>query len=211
MNNTSRLAAILFSVILLVISLFTPWIAHKAAGLNLTGIEFGDWLKYAPTHPVGQSPLLRSLFLAPSLLASLTLALTPQPVAKTSPRKWIWTILALLVGLILLPSYQDLVERNWTTIVIRLGGFLVSAVLAMLVPLRIKIGSKVSAVLRITASTACLTAVTIVFQRSEPFVEMLYASQIDPGFGFHSARLGSLILLLLAIVGLINNRKDDVK
>src|SRR5512144_60818 len=65
---------------------FGPWVWHKAAGLNLSADDLGEWIKFLPAWKSGQLPVMRELFYLPIWLTSIVLALSVLLVFTPLPK-----------------------------------------------------------------------------------------------------------------------------
>src|SRR5512139_1210685 len=104
---------------------FGPWVWHKAAGLNLSADDLGEWIKFLPAWKSGQLPVMRELFYLPIWLTSIGLGLMAGRITS-----WPWKLAMLVLGLLLvltpLPKYPELLGAYrepefmltfWTTMV----------------------------------------------------------------------------------------------
>ncbi len=79
------------------------WMPGPVAGLQLIGLEMGEWVKFLPQVQAGQINVSRNLFYLPPILLGLLLALT----TVNWPTRWpTWVVrgLAILVSWLAFPS-----------------------------------------------------------------------------------------------------------
>jgi len=88
---------------------FGPWVWHRAAGLNLSADDLGEWIKFLPVWKSGQLPVTRELFYLPIWLTSIGLGLMAGHI-----KAWTWKLVVLAVSLVLvltpLPKYPELLS-----------------------------------------------------------------------------------------------------
>src|SRR5512141_2889712 len=95
------------ALILIGVGYLGPWVWHKAAGLNLSADDLGEWIKFLPAWKLGQLPVMRELFYLPIWLTSSGLGLMVGRI-KAWPLKIVVLVLALILVLTPLPKYPEL-------------------------------------------------------------------------------------------------------
>jgi hypothetical protein len=84
---------------------FGPWIAHATAGLTLSGVDMGEFVKFLPGVLDGTLTVARQLFYLPPFTVAVSIALLVGSPRLAYP--WLIRVLALplafLVSLQLLP------------------------------------------------------------------------------------------------------------
>jgi hypothetical protein len=84
---------------------YGPWIAHATAGLTLSGVDMGEFVKFLPGVLDGTLPVTRQMFYLPPFAAAVTIALLIGSPRLGYP--WLLRVpallLAALVSLQLLP------------------------------------------------------------------------------------------------------------
>ena len=82
-----------------------PWIAHPAAGLVITGLDLGEYVKFLPSFLDGSLALWRPGFYAPLLAGSLALSLYAfdPPYGYGWPARVVLLIAAIILALNMLP------------------------------------------------------------------------------------------------------------
>jgi hypothetical protein len=84
---------------------FGPWITHATAGLTLSGVDMGEFVKFLPGVLDGTLTVARQLFYLPPLAVAVSIALLVGSPRLAYP--WLVRVLALplafLVSLQLLP------------------------------------------------------------------------------------------------------------
>jgi hypothetical protein len=176
---------------------FGPWVWHKAAGLNLSADDLGEWLKFLPAWKEGQLPILRELFYLPIWFTSLGLGL----LAGRSTA-WPWKLAVLALSLLLvftpLPKYPELFGAYrepefrltfWSTVV----ALLLSSAFAFVGS---RLPDRVEAILWMVIGVAAALFAPWMFGRAMPDIDRLYHYSI--GWGLVAEVIGGV---LLAVIG----------
>ena len=79
------------------------WMPGPVAGLQLIGLEMGEWVKFLPQVRAGQISASRDLFYLPPVLLGLLLALLTANWPNRWPT-WVVRVLAILVAWLSFPS-----------------------------------------------------------------------------------------------------------
>lgn len=199
---------IVSAVLLILVGFFSPWIPHRAAGLALTGFEIGEWIKFAPEVRSGESPLRRANFYWPPVIAAIgLLALANDAQGNWRWHNWLLALAAMALALFPLPLLEEI--GNLAGIKANLGRLLMIAlpmVSAILLIIRRPASRKLQGGLLLLVNVAGLVLVSQAFGHAEPIIERLYGHLIDPGLGFHMARLGMLLLALDGLLDLLSRR-----
>lgn len=84
---------------------FGPWIAHKTAGLTLSGVDMGEFVKFLPGALDGTVPVYRQLFYLPPAAICVSVALLANSRRLLLPRvvRAFAIVIAVPVSLQLLP------------------------------------------------------------------------------------------------------------
>lgn len=77
---------------------FQIWLPGPAAGLQIIGIEMGEWIKFLGTGP------RRDLFYLPPIAIGLVIALLASTWPNNRPRTWIARGLAVAVAMLSFPA-----------------------------------------------------------------------------------------------------------
>jgi hypothetical protein len=82
-----------------------PWIRHPTAGLTLSGVDMGEFVKFLPGVVDGSLGVVRQLFYLPPFVTAITVGLLVgcRRLRYAWPTRTLALILALLVSLQLLP------------------------------------------------------------------------------------------------------------
>jgi hypothetical protein len=84
------------------IGYLSVWLPGPAAGLQFLGVELGEWIKF-----LGEGAI-RDLFYLPPIILGLMLAVLTMGWENGRWQTWLMRGLALLVGLLAFPAYEDL-------------------------------------------------------------------------------------------------------
>ncbi len=177
---------------------FGPWVAHKAAGLNLSADDLGEWVKFLPAWRSGQLAVTRELFYLPVWLTSIGLGLMAGRI-----QSWLWKIAVLALSLVLvftsLPKYPELlsayrepefVPTFWVT----LAAMLLAIAFAFFGE---RLPDRVEAILWIVIGVSAALFAPWMFGRALPDIDRLYHFSI--GWGVITVMVGGA---LLAVIGL---------
>jgi hydrogenase/urease accessory protein HupE len=185
---------------------FGPWVWHKAAGLNLSADDLGEWTKFLPAWKAGQLPVLRELFYLPIWLTAIGLGLMAGRL-----KAWLWKIVVLIVALILvftpLPKYPELLSAYrepefmltfWATVVALLLTVFFTSFGA-------RLPNRVEAILWILIGIAAALFAPWMFGRAMPDIERLYRYSI--GWGIVAEVIGGALLALIGGLMLLKRNR----
>lgn len=88
---------------------FGPWIAHNTAGLTITGVDTGEFVKFLPPVLEGTLPVIRQLLYLPPFAVVVSIALLVGSQRLAFP--WIVRLPALLLAL---PVSLQLLPPAWS-------------------------------------------------------------------------------------------------
>lgn len=185
---------------------YGPWTPHRAAGLVVTGLDLGEYVKFIPQVMSGQIGLHREIFYLPLFVGSLTASLIAS--RRTLPG---WGRLSL--ALAALPLALAMLPPAWTPGTLLQPEFRLQA-LAILVCLVMAPGALVTRHLpdRLVLATIGPLAVAAAvapawgFLRVREAIEALYRQPVAPGWGFWLGSGGFLLLAFLAVAGIFLRR-----
>ena len=95
---------------------FGPWVAHRASGLIVSGLDLGEYVKFIPQVLTGQIAVRREVFYLPLFAGSLMASLMAS--RRTLPR---W--LRVLLGLAAIPLALAMLPPAWSPATLRLPEF----------------------------------------------------------------------------------------
>jgi len=99
----------MMGLLVALIGYWGPWVAHKAAALNVNGPDLAEFVRLLPEVQSGAERMVSELFYLPLLAAALSLALLAP--AHTGWLKGLMLTVAMALALILLPPYPYTVAR----------------------------------------------------------------------------------------------------
>jgi hypothetical protein len=196
-------------IALLLVGLFSPWIDHPTAGLELTGFELGEWIKFAPDVREGTSGLNRAGFYLPASAAAIGLATMGVAAALHKRLRWVLLAGGAAVALLPFPLLEEVsnlagIKANWARFgLIGLG--LISVVAVAILQKRVP--SRMLGATLVTVGLAGLIGVNATFAAAEPIVERLYNRLIDPGTGLAIVQAGHIALIGGGIWQLISGKR----
>lgn len=183
---------------------FAPWVDHAAAGLAITGLDFGEYVKFLPEVREGSIQMWRQGFYLPLLAVSLACSLFAyRPFFRY---RFAARLALLLLGFVaalnmLPPAWSPAVlassefRLQITWIILCLGAITLSPLLA-LAP------ASVTYLPIIALSMACLWFPISAFLRVLPSIHSLYQREPAIGWGPYIMALGLLALISTCLMAL---------
>jgi hypothetical protein len=189
-------------VLLTLVGYFGSWIANPAAGLVVTGLDMGEYVKFLPSIVDGSVQVWREGFYLPLVATSVTLSL-----AVFRPElRYGWIVRALLIAVAIMAAL-NLLPPAWTpqrmltaefrqqfiTIVFLLAAVAFSPFLALL-PCRV--AGMISALLALAAALIP----TVSFLRMLPDISLVYNHAQSAGWGLYVMLWGLTLLMVLGVI-----------
>ncbi len=172
---------------------FGPWVWHKAAGLNLSADDLGEWIKFLPAWTSGQLPVMRELFYLPIWLTAIGLGLMAGRI-----RAWPWKLVVLALSLLLvltpLPKYPELLSA-FREPAYRLTFWATVAALLLSVGFAFagaRLSDRAEAILWIVIGGAAALFAPWMFGRAMPDIDQLYHYSI--GWGVVADVIGGVFM-----------------
>ena len=189
-------------VLLMGVGYFGPWVAHKAAGLNLSADDLGEWIKFLPAWRSGQLPVIRELFYLPIWLTAIGLGLK---AGRLKSRPWklaVWALSMLLV-LTPLPKYPELLSAYRTpefapTFWATAAALLIASGLAFF---GARLPNRAEAILWIFIGISAALFAPWMFGRAMPDIDQLYHYSI--GWGVIAEVAGGVLLAATGVWGMV--------
>ena len=173
--------------------------SHRAIGLNVSGLDLGEYVKFIPQVLSGQIVVRREIFYLPLFAGSLMASLLAS--RRTLPR---W--LRVLLGLGAIPLALAMLPPAWSPATLRLPEFRVqtAALLFCLLMAPAVIVTRYlpdRLVLLLMAVLALPTAILPAwgFLQIRPAVVELYRQPLRLGWGFWAELLGFLFIAFWAV------------
>jgi len=183
--------------LLALIGYFGPWVNHRAAGLVVTGLDLGEYVKFLPAVRGGQLMLWREGFYLPLVAVSLTFSMH----AFRKPLRYPWPIRALLLALAMVAAL-NLLPPAWTPALLTTPEFqmqtaaLVICLLAAgFSPFLALMPQPLPKIIVIGLSIGALWFPISGFLRVLPLISALYNHPLQPGWGMFGLGLGLIILI----------------
>lgn len=183
--------------LLALIGYFGPWVNHRAAGLVVTGLDLGEYVKFLPAVRGGQLVLWREGFYWPLVAVSLAFSL----YAFRKPLRYPWPLRALLLALAIVAAL-NLLPPAWTPGLLTTPEFqmqtaaLVICLLAAgFSPFLALIPQPFTQIIVIGLSIGALWFPISSFLRVLPLISALYNQPLQPGWGMFGLGLGLIILI----------------
>jgi hypothetical protein len=178
---------------------FGPWVAHRASGLIVSGLDLGEYVKFIPQVLTGQIAVRRELFYLPLFAGSLMASLMAS--RRTLPR---W--LRVLLGLAAIPLALAMLPPAWSPVTLRLPEFRLqmAALLFCLLMVPAVIVTRFlpdRLVLVLIAALAVPAAILPAwgFLEVRPAIAGLYHQPLRLGWGFWAELIGFLFAAFWAI------------
>jgi hypothetical protein len=182
---------------------YGPWVAHRAAGLVIMGLDLAEYVKFLPQVFSGPVAIQREIFYLPLIAASVTASLFASRRCVPIWLRWALAFLAAPLALAMLPP-------AWSPGLLRMEEFRIQ-VLAIAVCLLLIPGVVLTRylpdwlILLIVAFLALLAAIgpTWAFLQVRAAVDQVYRRPPAVGWGFWSSLVGFLGAAFLAIAELL--------
>jgi hypothetical protein len=183
---------------------YGPWLAHRAAGLVVLGLDLAEYVKFLPQVASGQIAIRREIFYLPLFAGSVTASLLASRHYLPPWLRWALALSAAPLALAMLPP-------AWSPGVLLLGEFRVQ-VFAIVLCLGLIPGIVVTRhlpdwlVLALIALLAILAALgpAWAFLQVRPAIAQVYRRPPPLGWGFYLCLLGFLAEALVAIAEILS-------
>lgn len=192
------------SGLLVLAGYFGPWVNHRVAGLVITGLDLGEYVKFLPVVRGGQVALWREGFYLPLVAVSLICSL----YVFRAELYYHWSMRALLIAVacvaalnLLPPAWtpQRLATAEFRLQTLALIGCLaavgISPFLALLPPI-------LPALFTLLLSLTAMWFPVENFERVLPNIAELYHRSIQPGWGMYGMAGGLILLAAIAAIQL---------
>jgi len=178
---------------------FGPWVAHRSAGLIVSGLDLGEYVKFIPEFMSGQIALQREIFYLPLLTGSLIASLLAS--RRSLPRG-----LRIVLGLAAIPLALALLPPAWSPPLLLTQEFRLQTValifcLAMAPAVVVTRFLPDRLVFLLIAALAIPTAILPAwgFLQLKPAIAALYRQPLRLGWGFWAGLSGYLFVAFWAI------------
>jgi len=178
---------------------FGPWVPHRAAGLMVSGLDLGEYVKFIPQVMSGQLALRREIFYLPLFAGSLIASLI---AGRRALPRW----LRVLLGLAAIPLALAMLPPAWSPATLRLPEFRLQTAalifcLAMVPAIVLTRYLPDRLVLVLIAALAIPAAILPAwgFLEVRSAIVALYRQPLLLGWGFWAELIGFLFLAFWAI------------
>jgi len=175
---------------------FGPWVAHRVAGLVVTGLDLGEYVKFLPVVRAGQVSIWRAGFYLPLVTVSLALSLA----AFRPQLRYGWFVRGLLLAIasvaalnLLPPAWNEATFQN-PEFRQQIGALLLCLAAAALSPLLALLPGWFSNGLIPLLSAFALWFPLRDFLSVLPAIRELYQQPLQPGWGVYLLGIGLLLL-----------------
>ena len=188
-----------------------PWVPHRVAGLVVTGLDLGEYVKFLPVVRGGQVSIWRDGFYLPLVAISLALSLAAfRPQWRYG---WLMRMMLLLIAgiaaLNLLPPAWDQTTFTNPEFRLQIGALLLCLGAAASSPFLALLPQRISNLFVILLSSAALWVPLRDFLRVLPAIRDLYHQPLPPGWGVYLLVIGLSLCLATHLFALFWGRTVD--
>lgn len=190
---------------------FGPWVPHRVAGLVVTGLDLGEYVKFLPVVRGGQVSIWREGFYLP--LVTVSLALSLAAFRLQWGYSWLMRMVLLLVAgitaLNLLPPAWDQTTFTNPEFRLQIGALLLCLGAAASSPFLALLPQRMSNLFVILLSGAALWYPLRDFLRVLPAIRNLYNQPLSLGWGVYLLVIGLLLCIGVYLLALFFSRTVD--
>lgn len=202
-NSPTRLNLLFLGLTLMLVGYFLVWLPGPSAGLQIIGIELGEWIKFLGARA------RRDWFYLPPIAIGLILALITALWPNDRAATWGMRALAVAVALLAFPAVAAVQlepSSEWLARLLLIGGVGVAAVGAAVASRR---GVDARWVWGLVAVAALVGVAlpTAQYFAVRPVAEGILRRAIGIGPGVWLNAAGGLLVLVVAAAGLRRGRK----
>ena len=194
----------ILALLLALAGYWAPWVNHRASALVITGLDMAEYVKFIPQFRSGELKLVREVFYLPLFLGSISLTLLASSTALGYPSwvKGLMVFLAWAMALSMLPpawSPPILLQPEFIRQTVAIAFCLA---LPLLWPLLRRIPARLLWSFLLLASLAGGLLPIFYFEKTRPFIALIYARPIGWGWGIYTMLGGFALLTVLSILEL---------
>lgn len=183
---------------------WAPWVNHKASALVITGLDMAEYVKFLPQFRSGELRFMREIFYLPLFLSSIFLVLMASSgyLGYPSWAKGLMLILAWAMALSMLPpawSPPVLLQREFFC---QTFAILFCLLFPFAWPIWMKIPPRGLFLLIALGSLIGGALPSFYFERTRPYIALLYARPISWGWGIYLMLGGFSALVALSFLEL---------
>lgn len=191
---------------------WAPWVHHKASALVLTGLDMGEFVKFLPQFRSGELRFRREVFYLPLLLSSLSSILMASSPAFSYPM-WARGLLLMLAWAMAL----SMLPPAWSPPLLLRSEFIyqtIAIIFCLTLPFAWPILKRIpsSALYSFLFLASLLSSIlpSLYFEKTRPFIVMLYAQPISWGWGVYLMLAGFALLAGLSLSELVRRKGQKV-
>jgi hypothetical protein len=184
------------ALVLALAGYFGSWVAHPAAGLVITGLDLGEYVKFLPEFRQGSLLIWRAGFYAPLVAVSAAALLA----AFRPSFAYNWWIRGVMIAIALVAAF-NLVPPAWTPARLLEPEFRLQTTCLFLLLAGVAFSPFLALLPRVVAmgavTTLCVVAIVAPihgFLQMLPAVESLYNHPLSPAWGLWLMALGLLLI-----------------
>jgi hypothetical protein len=200
---------IILAGLITLIGYWGPWVNHAVAGLVITGVDLGEYVKFLPAIRGNELRLWREGYYLPLLTVSLSLSLAAFRFGGRD--RWPYRIIALGGALI---ATLNLLPPAWTPARMITAEFqqqtswlLICLASAAVSPFLALLPARLIVLINGLLTIAALWYPTRNFLRILPELAPLYGHSVQPSWGFYLTNIG-LLLLCASLIWVLRPRTD---
>jgi hypothetical protein len=201
--NSGRFMGLAVGLTASFVGYFLVWLPGPAAGLQLVGIELGEWIKFLG---VG---LIRNLFYLPPVALGLALALLAATWPNDRSRTWLARLMAVAVAWLAFPAILSIQSEPPSQWLPRLAAIGLVALVALAGALPARNASIPAAPWLLMAIVAVLGAIlpTVAYFAIQPVTEAILRRPIAIGPGVWLNAAGWLVVVVVATTEFMARRQ----
>lgn len=195
--------------LLILAGYFGPWVPHRVAGLVVTGLDLGEYVKFLPVVRSGEVTLWREGFYLP--LVTVSFACSSAAFAPVFRYRWPMRILLLIVATV---AALNLLPPAWSPAVLQAAEFRqqVLSLIACLVAVGFSPFLALLPHWVVALCVAILGGLALWWPSQQflavlPAIRELYQQPLAPGWGFYVMISGLLLLIGTQAVILYSARR----
>lgn len=190
---------------------FGPWVPHRAAGLVVTGLDLGEYVKFLVPVQNGEISVWREGFYLPLVTVSTALSLCAYRREFAYPLivRTLLLALAAVAALNMLPPAWTPALLPTPEFRLQSAAILLCLAAVLTSPLLALLPRQVAAVAIPALALTSLAVCIIQFNRVLPAIESLYNQGLPRGWGFWLLPVGLLLLAASALALLVASARPS--
>jgi hypothetical protein len=193
--RAARLNLLFIGLTMVFVGYFQVWLPGPGAGLQLIGIELGEWIKFLGVGP------RRDLFYLPPIAIGLLLALLAATWPNERLQTWVARLLAVAVALLAFPALAAIQlepAREWLARLLLIGSVIATTISGALLARRLAGSSWLWLLMAVVALLGALLP-TWQYLSVRPVAEGLMRRSLAVGPGVWLNATGFLLVALVCL------------